>query len=126
MSVVGWWRVVGWWGLYSSRMAWVFLIAAGLCEIFWAVGLKRSEGFTKVWTSVWTVALMILSFVLLSVAMRRLPLGTAYAVWTGIGAVGTVIWGMAFMGEPRDTPRVLCIMLIICGIVGLKVWSRAG
>ena len=86
--------------LYSG-MAWVYLLVAGICEIVWAIGLKRSEGFTKPVTSAWTIVLMLLSFWLLSIAMKTLPLGTAYAVWTGIGAVGTVVFGMAFLGEPR-------------------------
>jgi quaternary ammonium compound-resistance protein SugE len=110
--------------LILSPMAWIYLLAAGICEVIWAIGLKKSEGFTRLWTSVWTVVVMLLSFYLLSFAMRRLPLGTAYAVWTGIGAVGTVIYGMAFMGELRDWPRVVCIAIIIAGIVGLKVLSR--
>jgi len=102
-------------------MAWVYLLLAGICEIVWAVGLKYSNGFTRLWPSVWTIAVMLLSFVLLSQAMRTLPLGTAYAIWTGIGAVGTVIYGMAHFNEPRDWPRLTCILLVIAGIVGLKV-----
>jgi quaternary ammonium compound-resistance protein SugE len=104
-------------------MAWVYLVAAGICEIVWAIGLKKSEGFTKPWTTAWTVVVMVLSFLLLSLAMKTLPLGTAYAVWTGIGAVGTVVFGILFLGEPRDLARVGCILMIIGGIVGLKVVS---
>ena len=100
-------------------MTWLYLIAAGACEIVWAVGLKM-YGFTLTRGGVFTVAMMILSFVLLSAAMRDLPLGTSYAIWTGIGAVGTAIWGMWRLNEPRDWPRIACIALIVIGIVGLK------
>ena len=109
-------------------MAWVFLLLAGLCEIVWAIGLKR-YGFGWVierrwsWGGAWTIALMLLSFYLLSLAMKSLPLGTAYGVWTGIGAAGTAIYGIVQLGEPRDWPRVLCIGLVIGGIVGLKLLS---
>jgi quaternary ammonium compound-resistance protein SugE len=106
-------------------MAWVYLVAAGITEIIWAVGLKYSDGFKKLGPSIFTVIVMLLSFVLLSQAMRRLPLGTAYAVWTGIGAVGTVIYGMVRFNEPRDIPRIICVMLIIGGIVGLKAMTPA-
>ena len=94
----------------------------------WAIGLKKTEGLTRLWTwtTAWTVAGMLLSFALLALAMKSLPLGTAYAVWTGIGAVGTVIYGMAVMGESRDAGRILCILLIVGGITGLKVLSRGG
>ncbi len=104
-------------------MAWVYLIAAGITEIIWAVGLKQSDGFKKLGPSVITVIVMLLSFALLSQAMRKLPLGTAYAVWTGIGAVGTVIYGMVRLNEPRDWPRILCVLLIVVGIVGLKAMT---
>ena len=106
-------------------MAWVYLFLAGVCEVVWAVGLKRSEGFTRPWTTAWTILMMLVSFYLLSIAMKSLPLGTAYAVWTGIGAVGTVIYGMVVLGEARDVGRILCILMIVGGIVGLKVLSRA-
>ena len=106
-------------------MAWVYLVAAGITEIIWAVGLKHSDGFKKLGPSVFTVIVMLLSFVLLSQAMRRLPLGTSYAVWTGIGAVGTVIYGMVRLGEPRDLPRIVCVTLIVGGIIGLKAMSPA-
>lgn len=99
--------------------AWTFLAAAGVCEIVWAAGLKR-YGFKLSAGSVFTVIVMLLSFVLLERAMRQLPLGTAYAVWTGIGAVGAAALGMAVMGEPRDPIRIGCIALIVAGIVGLK------
>jgi quaternary ammonium compound-resistance protein SugE len=102
-------------------MAWFWLFLAGVCEIGWAIGLKQSQGFTKPATTAWTVVVMLLSFYLLSIAMKTLPLGTSYAVWTGIGAVGTAIYGMVWMSEPRDLPRVMCLLLIVGGIVGLKV-----
>lgn len=104
-------------------MAWFYLILAGICEIGWAYGLKYSEGFTKLGVSVVTVAVMILSFVLLAQAMKTLPLGTAYATWTGIGAAGTAILGIVFLNEPRDLIRIFCILLIVAGVVGLKVFS---
>jgi len=107
-------------------MAWVYLLAAGICEIVWAIGLKKSEGFTRPWTTAWTVVVMLLSFWLLSYALRTLPLGAADAVWTGMGAVGTVLFGVVFMGEPRGLVRVACIVIIVAGIVGLKVVSGSG
>lgn len=104
-------------------MAWVYLILAGICEIGWAYGLKYSEGFTKPVVSIVTVAVMIISFVLLSQAMKTLPLGTAYGIWTGIGAAGTAILGIVFLNEPRDLVRILCILMIVAGVVGLKIFS---
>ena len=104
-------------------MAWTWLLFAGLCEIVWAAGLKR-YGFTLTWGGAFTVVMMLLSFLLLERAMRHLPLGTSYAVWTGIGAVGTAIWGIIYFHEPRDWPRLACIGLIVLGIVGLKALSR--
>ena len=101
-------------------MAWVYLFLAGLLEIAWALGLKYTDGFTRLTPSVLTVAAMVGSFVLLGQALRVLPIGTAYAIWTGIGAVGTAILGIILFGEPRDLPRLLCIVLIVAGIVGLK------
>ena len=101
--------------------AWFWVVAAGLCEIAWAVGLKLSDGFRRPYVSAATVAVMILSFVLLSQGMRRLPAGTAYAVWTGIGAAGTALVGMAVLGEPRTAARLLSLALILAGIVGLKL-----
>ncbi len=105
------------------NIAWVYLILAGICEIGWAFGLKYSEGFTKIGVSILTVIVMILSFVLLSQAMKHLPLGTAYGIWTGIGAAGTAILGIVFLNEPRDLVRILCILMIVAGVVGLKVFS---
>ncbi|MDX9850980.1 MAG: quaternary ammonium compound efflux SMR transporter SugE [Anaerolineaceae bacterium] len=104
-------------------MAWLILLIAGLFEVVWAVGLKYTEGFTRLWPSVITAAGMVVSLYLLSVALKQLPIGTAYAVWTGIGAVGTALIGIFFLGEPRDIARVLSILLIVAGIVGLKVFS---
>lgn len=104
-------------------MAWVYLILAGICEIGWAFGLKYSEVFTKIGVSIVTVVVMILSFVLLAQAMKTLPLGTAYGIWTGIGAAGTAILGIVFLNEPRDLVRILCILMIVAGVVGLKVFS---
>lgn len=102
-------------------MAWVYLILAGLFEIGWAVGLKASEGFSRFWPSVLTVLAMAVSLTLLGLALRTLPLGTAYAVWTGIGAVGTVIVGVAWFGDPATAARLACVGLILAGIVGLKL-----
>lgn len=102
-------------------MAWIFLVLAGVCEIVWAVGLKKF-GFTRTWGGGFTVVVMLLSFILLDRAMRHLPLGTSYAIWTGIGAVGTVLYGIIVMGEARDPLRVFFIVCILAGIIGLK-WS---
>jgi quaternary ammonium compound-resistance protein SugE len=104
-------------------MAWIYLIIAGLFEIGWAIGLKYTEGFTRLLPSLWTVASMIISIVLLGLAVKALPVGTAYAVWTGIGAVGTAILGIYLFAEPATAPRLMCIGLILCGIVGLKLVS---
>jgi len=106
-------------------MSWLILFFAGLFEVVWATGLKYTEGFTRLWPSVITVAMMIVSFGLLSVAMKSLPLGTAYAVWTGIGAIGTVIVGIVLFGESASVLRLLCVLLIVSGIVGLKLVSDA-
>ena len=106
-------------------MAWVILVLAGLFEIGWAIGLKYTEGFTRLWPTVWTVMAMIVSLSLLGVAMRSLPVGTAYAVWVGVGAVGTVILGIVLLGEPANPARIASIVLIIAGIVGLKLASPA-
>lgn len=104
-------------------MAWVVLFFAGLLEIGWAVGLKLSEGFTRPLAAVGTGIALVASMVLLGIAVRTLPLGTAYAVWTGIGTVGTAVLGMVFFDEPATVARVLCISLIVIGIVGLKLVS---
>lgn len=104
-------------------MAWVVLFIAGLLEVGWAIGLKYTQGFTKLWPSVGTVGAMAVSFLLLSHALKTIPVGTGYAIWTGIGAVGTIIVGMAFLGEPPEVGRIVCVLLIIIGIVGLKLIS---
>ena len=101
-------------------MPWVYLLAAGVCEILWAIGLKL-YGFRWTVGSGATVVLMLLSFLLLQMAMRSLPLSTSYAIWTGIGAVGTALYGMLVLREPRGAVQVVCIALIVCGIVGLKL-----
>jgi quaternary ammonium compound-resistance protein SugE len=101
-------------------MAWIILTAAGILEIGWAVGLKYSEGFTRPWPSAVTIATMVASMYLLAVAVRTLPIGTAYAVWVGIGAAGTAVLGMVLFNEPRDAARMLCLALIVAGVVGLK------
>lgn len=105
----------------SSGAAWLILLVAGICEVGWAIGLKYTEGFTRLWPSVATVAGMVASVVLLGWALRVLPLGTAYAVWTGVGAVGTAILGMWLFDESREVARLVCIGLIVAGIVGLKL-----
>ena len=102
-------------------MAWIYLTVAGFFEIGWAIGLKYTDGFTRLLPSLWTVASMILSIVLLGLALRTLPVGTAYAVWTGIGAIGTAALGIYLFGEPATAARLLCIGLILAGIVGLKL-----
>ncbi len=102
-------------------MAWIILIIAGLLEVCWAIGLKYTEGFTRLWPSVGTVAAMTASVVLLGWAMRTLPVGTAYAVWTGIGAVGTVLLGIVLFGEPATVARLTCVGLVVAGILGLKL-----
>lgn len=102
-------------------MNWIYLIIAGILEIGWAIGLKYTEGWSKLYPSLITVVLMIASFQFLSMALKTLPIGTAYAIWTGIGAVGTAILGMIIFDEPSDLSRILCILLIVVGIVGLKL-----
>ncbi len=105
----------------STSFAWLILFIAGLCEVAWAVGLKYTEGFSRLGPSLATVAAMVVSVALLGWSLKTLPLGTAYAVWTGIGAVGTAILGMILFGESREVARLLCIVLIVAGIVGLKL-----
>ncbi|PXF63874.1 quaternary ammonium compound efflux SMR transporter SugE [Kangiella spongicola] len=105
-------------------MAWLYLCIAGLFECAWAIGLKYTEGFTKPVPTVLTVVAMIISFWLLSIAMKSIPVGTAYAVWTGIGAVGVTILGMFLFNESKDILRILCLLLIVTGIVGLKLVSK--
>jgi quaternary ammonium compound-resistance protein SugE len=106
-------------------MAWLILVIAGLCEIVWAVGLKQTEGFTRLWPSVVTITAMIVSIVLLGFAMKTLPVGTSYAVWVGIGAVGTAAMGILFFGESASVGRLVSLALLIAGIVGLKLATPA-
>ncbi len=106
-------------------MNWTLLFIAGLLEIGWAIGLKYTEGFTRLWPSVGTAGAMVASIALLGLAMRTLPVGTAYAVWTGIGAVGTVILGIVLFSEPATLARLGCVALIVAGIAGLKLTSAA-
>jgi quaternary ammonium compound-resistance protein SugE len=106
-------------------MAWVYLVVAGFFECGWAIGLKYADGFTKLIPSLLTVSAMAISFWLLSAAMKTIPVGTAYAVWTGIGAVGVSIMGVVLFGESRDVMRIVCLLLIVSGIVGLKLVSSS-
>lgn len=102
-------------------MAWIYLLLAGLFEVAWAIGLKYTEGFTRLWPTVGTLAAMVVSIVLLAMAVKTLPIGTAYAIWTGIGALGAVALGIVLFGDPATWPRLLCVALILVGIVGLKL-----
>ena len=102
-------------------MSWAILVLAGLFEIGWAIGLKYTEGFTRLWPTVGTVAAMAISLGLLGVAMKSLPVGTAYAIWVGVGAVGTAILGIVLLGEPANAGRMVSLGLIIAGIIGLKL-----
>jgi quaternary ammonium compound-resistance protein SugE len=106
-------------------MSWVYLVIAGLLEVAWAVGLKYTAGFTRLWPSVFTLTTMAGSVGMLGLALRALPLGTAYAVWTGIGTVGTAVFGMMMLGEPAGALRLLSIGLIVAGIIGLKLLTPA-
>ena len=106
-------------------MAWVYLLIAGAFEIVWAVSLKFTDGFTRLWPSVGTVVAMGISMMCISFALRTIPMGTAYAIWTGIGAAGTVIVGMVWFNEPRDVVRLLSIAAIIGGIAGLKLTATS-
>jgi quaternary ammonium compound-resistance protein SugE len=107
------------------RMAWVVLFLAGLFEIAWAVGLKYTDGFTRLGPTLVTGVCLILSMALLGVAVRTLPLGSAYAVWTGIGTIGTVVLGIVIFDEPTTVPRLICVGLIMAGILGLKLTSAS-
>ena len=104
-------------------MSWIILIIAGLFEMGWAIGLKYTEGFTRLWPSVATLGAMLVSIVLLGIAMKNLPVGTAYAVWTGVGAVGTAILGIYLFGDSASVARLACLAMIAGGIIGLKVVS---
>ena len=107
-------------------MNWLFLIAAGLCEIFYAAAMPRTEGFTRLWPSLFCFAFIAASMYLLSLATRSIPVGAAYAVWVGIGAVGTAVYGMLMLGEDRSVARMACFGLILMGIVGLKFLTLRG
>ena len=106
-------------------MAWIILVIAGLFEVGWAIGLKYTEGFTRLWPTVWTALAMIISLWLLGLAMQSLPVGTAYSIWVGVGAVGTVILGIMLLGEPANAARLISVALIIAGIIGLKLATSA-
>ncbi|SKB03833.1 quaternary ammonium compound-resistance protein SugE [Prosthecobacter debontii] len=106
-------------------MAWIYLFLAGLTEIAWAIGLKYTQGWTRLWPSIITASLIGISLFLLSQALKTLPIGTGYAIWTGIGAVGTVIVGIVFFDEPKTLMRLICIGLVLSGIIGLKLTSHA-
>jgi len=105
-------------------MPWILLLFAAVFEIAWAIGLKFTEGFTRPWPTVGTVSALVISVLLLGSAAKTLPIGTAYAVWTGVGAAGTVIMGMVLLGDPVDVKRLVCVSLILVGVVGLKVFSQ--
>ena len=102
-------------------MNWFILVVAGLFEVGWAIGLKYTEGFTRFWPTVWTIMAMIISLGLLGIAMKGLPVGTAYSIWVGVGAVGTVILGIVLLGESASLSRMISVVLIIAGIIGLKL-----
>jgi quaternary ammonium compound-resistance protein SugE len=104
----------------AVQLAWIYLFIAGLFEVVWAIGLKYTEGWSRLWPSVGTAAAMVVSLVFLSLAMKVLPVGTSYAVWTGIGAIGTVILGIILFAEPATSVRLGCVALILTGILGLK------
>lgn len=105
-------------------MNWIYILIASIFEISWAVGLKYSQGFTKLYASIFTIITMILSYVFLSLGVKNIPIGTAYAVWTGIGAVGTAVYGIIFFDESKDVFRVLFIFIIVVGIIGLRLTSK--
>jgi len=106
-------------------MAWAILVLAGLFEVGWAIGLKFTEGFTRLWPTLWTILAMLVSVFLLGIAVKTLPVGTAYTVWVGVGAVGTVLLGIVLFGEPASAARLFSIALIIAGIVGLRLAPAA-
>lgn len=107
-------------------MAWVYLVLAGIFEIVWALGLKYSEGFTRLWPTMLTLGAMCISFGCLALALKSIPIGTGYAIWTGIGAVGVALAGILWLGEPAELKRLACIGLIVAGIVGLKWLTPTG
>lgn len=102
-------------------MAWIYLLVAGVFEVVWAIGLKYTEGWTRLWPSVGTLAAMVVSFWCLSQSLKSIPIGTGYAIWTGIGAVGAAALGIVLFGDSASWPRLLCIGLIVSGVIGLKV-----
>lgn len=102
---------------------WWLLLAAGLCEVVWAAAIVRTDGFTRLWPSIFCAAFIALSLYLLSLAMRTVPVGTAYAVWVGIGAVGTALYGVIYLNEAAPVARLLCLLLIVAGVAGLKFFS---
>ena len=104
-------------------MNWIILIFAGMFEVAWAIGLKYTEGFTRLWPTIWTVGAMMISMLLLGMAMKGIPVRTAYSVWVGVGAAGTVILGIVLFGEPANVGRLVSAALIIIGIIGLKLWT---
>lgn len=106
-------------------MPWIYLMLAGLLEVVWAIGLKYTEGFTRLWPSVITASAMIASIVLLAMAVKSLPIGTAYAIWTGIGAVGAVILGIVLFGDTASPLRLACVGLVVVGMLGLKLTGGA-
>lgn len=106
-------------------MAWAILVLAGLFEVGWAIGLKYTEGFTRLWPAIWTALAMVASLWLLGIAMKSLPVGTAYSVWVGVGSVGTVILGILLFGEPANAARLVSVALIIAGIIGLRIATPA-
>ena len=109
----------------SQSASWLVLFVAGVFEVGWAIGLKYTAGFTRVWPSVWTAVALVASMALLGIAVKALPVGTAYAVWVGVGAVGTAILGVVLLGEPVSVGRVASIALVVAGIVGLKLATPA-
>lgn len=111
--------------LKGTHMAWVILVVAGLFEVGWAIGMKYTEGFTRLWPTVWTVLGMVISVWLLGIAMKSLPAGTAYSVWVGVGAVGTVILGIVLLGDPVNAARLISVALIVAGIIGLRLATPA-
>ena len=106
-------------------MAWMMLVLAGLFEVGWAIGLKYTEGFTRLWPTIWTILAMIISLWLLGIAMKSLPVGTAYSIWVGVGAVGTVILGIVLLGESASVGRLISVAFIVAGIIGLKIATPA-
>lgn len=106
-------------------MGWIYLILAGICEVFYAAAMPRTDGFTRLWPSLFCLIFIGASMYLLSLATRTIPLGTAYAVWVGIGAIGTAAYGVLALGEDRSAQRILCFVLILAGIVGLKLVSAS-